>query len=163
MFDIFYVKHYIYITSTKRQSTQKPVLENSMFKISKSQMSQIAALEDQVRNTQNLYKEACDAFNGQIDDLYRPVQEAHEQLSSALADARTALEDLVSELQSELDDKSDCWLESERGAIVSDWIDGLENLASDLDAPAIAEKPEPLECDIDDFADMISSIESSPE
>lgn len=90
---------------------------------------------------------AIEKFNGEIDQ--------HNEL---LNEVRGWRDDLVSEIDQFMSEKSEKWLDGDRGQAVSEWKDEIENL--DLDDLEPIERPEQPEAET--AADTLDQMSEEP-
>jgi chromosome segregation ATPase len=114
-----------------------------------------------------LSKEHTD-LSGTVDEQLEIINTAVEKINGAidtyneaLNSARGYVEDIQSQAQSDYDDKSERWQESERGGAVQEWISTLENLVAEM------EDVEQLALDLPDnnytdHSEFFDTIEDEP-
>lgn len=104
---------------------------------------------------------ALEAFNAQIAPLSADLRQAIEDYNSLLFDARAFVEEFVAEMQTEFEDKTERWQDSDRGQAVAEWISDLENSADFEDVGF--EEPQEIELDAPDHAALLDDLQLEPE
>lgn len=128
--------------------------------LTKKQASEREAGGRRLRDTAASLEAAVEEYNAAIESLKAPVEAALEAYNEALAAAADFAEGVVADAQSEWDDKSERWQESERGLAVQSWIQEWQALT--LDEAAI-HFPDNLEFPDLSAADEIDGLPDVPE
>ena len=151
-----------------------------MNKLNKTQLKERGEHVDAVREGQQKLSEAVDAFNAKRSELYETLAEAvtvyNDELSVAFSELEEAAKEFDEKLQgardwrdqmtSDLDEyigeRSDKWQESDKGQEVTSWREAfdidLETIT--FEAPDYVEVAEPddLEVEMEDQADALEQI-----
>lgn len=83
-----------------------------------------------------------DALRAKVEVAKEEVQNAAENFNEALLELREAVTEIAEDWQSEFDDKSEKWQESDRGEEVQSFISSWTEYADGLDADVEIEFPE---------------------
>jgi len=94
-----------------------------MHKFSKADIERISELRSKLREAADEIVTAYGPLNSEVANI-NTLLEAYNQL---LTEANGVIEDIASEVQSEIDDKSEKWQEGDRGQAIIDWQSDLEN------------------------------------
>lgn len=97
------------------------------FKLSKQDAERRAKEVADLNELKDKVNAAVETYNEKVTELKAAVQEAVDEYNGALAEARGFVEDVASQAQSEYDDKSERWQESEKGMSVAEWISEWES------------------------------------
>jgi len=129
-------------------------------KMSVKVQDQLQASINLLRERAEVLVEKVEAFNTALDTERAEVNEAVVEYNKALEDAKSLIEELHSDMESEYDDKSERWQESENGELAREWIDELENI--DLDTLSEYESNPLLEPDTG-HADALEALPTGPQ
>ena len=94
-----------------------------MHKFSKADIERISELRSKLREAADEIVTAYEPLNSEVAHI-NTLLEAYNEL---LTEANGVIEDIASEVQSEIDDKSEKWQEGDRGQAIIDWQSDLEN------------------------------------
>jgi len=131
------------------------------FKLSKAERTEL----DSFRN--RLAKEHTD-LAGTLEEQAEIIEAAYEKINGAidtyngvLSDARSYVEDIASQAESDFEDKSENWQSGERGEATREWIDTVDNAVAELEdvENLTFDRPAP---EIADHADVIDQLEDEP-
>jgi hypothetical protein len=131
------------------------------FKFSKAQRAELNSFRDR------LDKEYID-LTGTLEEQAEVIGAAYERLNGAidtyngvLANARSYIEDIASEAESEFEDKSENWQSGERGEIVREWIDAIDNAVSEME-DGEQFTFEGIGLEVPDHGGLIDNLEDEP-
>ena len=105
-------------------------------KFSKADAKRVSDLQGELR-------EMADEIDAAFETINEPIAAVNaliEAYNEKLQEARGVIEDIASEVESYIDDKSDNWRDGERGSAVSDWLSELQSV--DLEDVELIEVPE---------------------
>src|SRR5262245_19838640 len=106
------------------------------FKLSKDQVAERKELAKRLGEASSKLQSAVDEFNSKMDEIKGPVQAAIEEYNSVVTEVREFAEGIAAEADDDMSDKSDRWLESDRGqaaeAFKSEWSLSLDEIDIDL-------------------------------
>lgn len=125
------------------------------FKFTKADKARHAEIVAELRDAHGALESAVEAFNDAVKEAWEAVAEPHGLYLAAVEKAERFRDDMVSQAESDLEDKSEKWQESEAGERAQNWASELRDLSF---AEFEAEKPEKAECpddaDINAFDEM---------
>jgi hypothetical protein len=99
------------------------------------------------------------AYNEKLADMVEAVVDAKDKYNEVLDDARSFAQDVAAQADSDLSERSERWLEGDRGQAANSWKDHWEELGFGLDEIDI-EFPEEIEL-LD--TDHIENLEEAPQ
>lgn len=128
------------------------------FKLTKAEDARRSELEGDLNR---LYGEADDAKSELEEKISELVAEFNDKalgpLNEKIEEARGFVEDIKNERQEEFEDKSDRWQEGERGQSAQDWLQAWETAERELEAINDVEVPN-LEVDLLDAESILSDL-----
>lgn len=128
------------------------------FKLTKAEDARRSELEGDLNR---LYGEADDAKSELEEKISELVAEFNDKalgpLNEKIEEARGFVEDIKNERQEEFEDKSDRWQEGERGQSAQDWLQAWETAEGELEAINDVEVPN-LEVDLLDAESILSDL-----
>jgi len=131
-----------------------------IFKLTEDQSAARVALAAELRAKAAALNLAIDAFNREVEPLYRAVAAAQADYNQTLDVARRLAAGITEIAQAQFDTRFKRWQDSETGVRVRSWIDGWEMNLDELDLAL----PEPLEAfDPGVHADAIEAAPATPE
>jgi len=87
-------------------------------------------------------KKVSKAAEANLRELHQIIEEASEGADMAVANFNLAVEsynealcEVAGEIQCYMDERSDAWLESERGEAYQEWLECFEEEAEETDSP----------------------------
>lgn len=110
------------------------------FKISKSDNARIMKLAGELDEMRTAINDKIDEWRGEMEDLLEFINAKREEL-------RAVIEDVHSEKQGEFDDKSEKWLEGDRGMATEEWLNAIEDAMNPVYDDYTVEMPEELTFD----------------
>ena len=123
-----------------------------MKKLSKEQCAQRDEIAGRLRSRFSDLDLAVEAYNSAVEAAWAKVEETKNDYNEAIADANEWQQDVAADIQSYMDDRSEKWLEGEKGQAYESWRSEYEQEfpTADLD------KPDELSTsDIEDAAEII--------
>lgn len=112
--------------------------------IGKKRHKKLDDLVGELNAAHEAISEAVDTFNGEIEGLLQPITEAIDAYNEVAGNANDLLMEVHADLDSYIDERSDRWLEGERGeamqAMRDEWAIELE--ACQLEEPQPMDVPE---------------------
>jgi predicted nucleic acid-binding Zn-ribbon protein len=115
------------------------------FKLTKHDAARRAEHVEKLTEAAAKLEDAVVVFNAGLEQLKGPLTAALAEYNSVLAEARGFAEDIASQADSELDEKSERWRDSDRGQAAVAFKDEWEGLALDeleLELPDEARLPD---------------------
>lgn len=100
-----------------------------MKRLSKHELKQRDEFADALEKARDKVCDAVDDYNHKIAELWTPVSEALEAYNSIAADAQSWREDIVSQMDDYLGERSERWLESDAAQAYQEWKDSWESLS----------------------------------
>jgi hypothetical protein len=130
----------------------------SAFKLNKHEIAQATDLIATARQTGAALSDAIAAFNAAMEDLSHPIRDALQAHNDARQELRQFAEDVAMQAETDMDGKSERWLESERGEQAQSFKDWWEEMARIDDCEL--DLPEPLD-EIDPSEELPEEIAAS--
>ena len=127
------------------------------FKLSKGDLARREKLVKELGEALAEVTAAVEAFNTGIDTLRTDIEQAVADYNEVVAEAKGFADDIASQAENEIDEKSDAWREGERGQAAEEWQGEWANL--DLDEIEV-DIPDPIDFDEPDHG---SALEEAPE
>lgn len=72
---------------------------------------------------------------GELSGLQCSVEDAVSQYNDTLAELNSELEDIATDIQTYMDDRSDAWQESEKSGAYQEWVSFFEDAKGEIDDP----------------------------
>lgn len=101
------------------------------FRLTKEDTLQLAIVTGKLADAKSKIELTVQEYNQHVEGLRLPVEEAVTEYNSVLAEAREFRDGIVSEAQSDYDDKSEKWQETEAAHVAQEWISSWEDLSLD--------------------------------
>ncbi len=101
------------------------------FKLTKDETGQRQELSRKLSEAAAKLSGAIDAFNAGLEQLKAPVEAAADEYNSLISDAREFAENIASQADADIGDKSDRWTESDRGQAAVQWRDEWQGISMD--------------------------------
>ena len=101
------------------------------FKLNKGQARQWDDYLEDLRGSANLLNEAIGSFNTAIKQAHDTLQDYVADYNQAIENAGTLVAELADEWQSQFDEKSDTWQESDKGQEIQEIISALQGFNPD--------------------------------
>lgn len=130
------------------------------FKFVKDEIKQRDELITRLTDERQSFDNALILYNQALEKAKDDFNLVIEDFNNAVSAAKEFITDVKERAEGERDDKSDKWLESERGVAVGSWIEALEYASSDFDDIEI-DWPEELNPDLPNHAEALGSIPDS--
>lgn len=108
------------------------------FKLTKVEVEQRDQLVAALNTKYAALEDAVSEYNAKLAELREPLQHALDGYNEAVEQARGFAEDIASQIDNDIEDKSEKWQESERGEAAIAWRDewqGIDLSEIDLDLP----------------------------
>lgn len=102
-----------------------------MFKLTKQESERRAEHVEKLRSAWGNVDDAVRAYNEALAPLKEAVEKAVEEYNEAMNEARGFAEDVVSQADEDISDKSERWQESEKGQAVIEWKGEWERISFD--------------------------------
>lgn len=127
------------------------------FRLSKEEFQQRAALVEKLEAGATALANAVETYNAALEAAKGPLEAALEVYNELLDEARGFAQDVASQADQDISEKSERWQESDKGQAAQEWKGEWEDLS--LDDVEI-ELPEPI-----DFGELqhAGDLESAPE
>jgi hypothetical protein len=120
-----------------------------MQKLTKEQVARKRELVDQLSGAAQDLQAAIATYNEKCAAEFSAVREAIDDYQAVVDEAQGFVEEVASDIGSYMDEKSEKWLESDRGQSYEQWKSEWEN----VEIPTVdIDEPEAIECDIDEMA-----------
>jgi hypothetical protein len=127
------------------------------FKLSKEELRTRARIVECLREQRSKLEDAVNVYNEAIGGLTEALQQAVANYNDEVGAARDFAEGIVSEADSQISDKSEKWLEGDKGQAAESWKSEWEGLSFD---DVEIDTPDAVEFDAEDYAD---ALEGAPE
>jgi hypothetical protein len=101
----------------------------SAFKLNKHDIEQATDLIETARQTGAALSDAIAAFNAAMEDLSHPIRDALQAHNEARQELRRFAEDVAMQAETDMDGRSERWLESERGEQAQSFKDWWKEIA----------------------------------
>jgi hypothetical protein len=125
------------------------------FKLDKQEIARRDKIFGELTEGRSALEDAVSVYNAALEELKAPVLAAVEKYNEAVEEARGFAEDIASQADGEIDDKSEKWQEGERGQAASAWKDEWENASFD---PYEIEFPEELAFEQPDHPETLENL-----
>lgn len=116
-----------------------------MKRLSKQELQQRDDFVEELEAARNILCDAVDEYNTKIAELWTPVSEALEKYNGIAADAQNWRDEIVSQMDDYLSERSEKWLEGNTGQAYQEWKDSWESLSIetfDIEQPEGIDLPE---------------------
>jgi hypothetical protein len=127
------------------------------FKLTKQESEEHAELTDALRVALGALDDAVRVYNEALTALNDPLVKAIADYNEALQATQRFAEDIASQADSDISDKSDKWQEGDKGRAAVAWKDEWENFAqsvSDLEVEMASEVTADDPGDLDTFENL---------
>lgn len=112
-------------------------------------MARKRELVDKLSEAGQELQAAVNAYNEKCEAEFNAVKEAINDYQAVVGEARSFAEEVAGDIGSYMEEKSEKWLESDRGSAYQQWQSEWENIElEDVDI----DEPTPVYCDIDEMA-----------
>lgn len=129
-------------------------------KLTKHEQEQKAEWEKKITAARKALQDAVDIYNTQLENLTEVLKDAVDVYNDIVNDCTAFCEDIANEIDSELEERSEKWLESDKGQAAISWGDQWKDfscLQEDL------ELPDEVVLDSDDFIEEFANLTIEPE
>lgn len=131
------------------------------FKMTKADETRLQDVQRRLAAQRQNVEQVVASANEQIEQAKAKVADEINAYNEIVGEARGVIEDIRNEAQSEYDDKSEKWLEGERGQAVAEWLSGLETAENEFEDVPETEIAE-LDFDAPDHPDLLAQLEREP-
>lgn len=117
----------------------------------------------------DIFSKALEVYNSDMEEAWAEVQTALDEYNGeALCTARDWRDRIVSDIDEYMGERSDKWLEGDKGQAISAWKDqfdeiSMEDISLDMPEPIDVEEPEELSFDDDNPADELEQSQEEAE
>lgn len=101
------------------------------FKLSKQDTQRKAGYVEDLEKAWGELGQAIATYNAEAEKLRAPVEAAVTRYNEVLGEARGFVEDVASQADSDFDEKSEKWQESDKGEAASEYRDAWQNIELD--------------------------------
>lgn len=133
-----------------------------MFKFTKADREEVSALSDDLSDAHALLLAKQAEMGAQIAHLIESLNESREAYRGKVDDAARALQDKINDHRDAYEDKSERWQEGDRGEAVREWIEKIEEMATEMENVTIDDVEMPEIDEPEDFSERINDIDSEP-
>jgi hypothetical protein len=125
------------------------------FKISKEELRTRTQLIEDLALAAADIDQCVSVYNDQVGGLRTPVELAVTKYNELVSKARELCSEIAQEAEQDLGDKSEKWLDSERGIAAQSWVESWDGIElDDLDF----QWPDELEIEIPDYPDDLKDL-----
>jgi hypothetical protein len=125
------------------------------FKISKEELRTRTQLIEDLALAAADIDQCVSVYNDQVGGLRTPVELAVTKYNELVSKARELCSEITQEAEQDLGDKSEKWLDSERGIAAQSWVESWDGIElDDLDF----QWPDELEIEIPDYPDDLKDL-----
>lgn len=125
------------------------------FKLTKDESAQRDKILAELNETRDVLEAAISAYNSVVEEAKPPVEEALEKYNAVVERAQSFAVDIANQAETDIDEKSEAWQESERGEAAVEWKD--EWLDAEFSAYEL-EFPDELQFDQPDHAETLEGL-----
>jgi hypothetical protein len=130
------------------------------FKISKEDARTKALLIDDLNIAANAIDQTVDEYNQKVNALRTPVEIAVTKYNELVSKARDLCNKIAEEAEQDIGDKSEDWLDTDRGQAVQSWQESWDEIElDDMDF----QWPDDLEITIPDYPDELKDLPDEAE
>ena len=129
-----------------------------MTKLTKEQIKRREELAETIRKHKDTLNEAIDSFNGAIQTAWAEVNYALGDYNTAVNEANDFQQEIASEIDNFISDKSEKWQEGERGEAYTAWKEIWEEELETFDL----DQPDGLDELDEDVADALDERAEAP-
>jgi hypothetical protein len=130
------------------------------FKLDKQEKQRRTGLVEDLRAGAGRLEDAVSLYNDEVRKLREPLEAALAEYNQNVEAARGFAEDIASQAESDIDDKSERWQEGERGEAAAEWKGQWENEVFD---EISIDFPEDIEISDADHADKLDALPEEAE
>lgn len=127
------------------------------FSLSKAEQVKRTELVEQLRTAKGKLEDAVAVYNDGLTKLRDELRSKAEEYNTTLVEVRGWTEDIFSQADSDYDDKSDKWRDSDAGEAAQQWKSEWENLGLDEIELELAD-----DISLEDFYDHADILEAAP-
>lgn len=129
-------------------------------KLSKQDVERRDEYVKELRAAADVVEDAINVFNASMRDSWETAKQAIGKYNEIIAGVAGWRDDLVNQLESDIEEKSERWQDSEKGQSANDWKSEWENL--DLETYDI-DMPDEVESETLSHADDLEAVASQSE
>ena len=129
-----------------------------MNKLDKAAIAERDAVCASLREKYSTLETAVDEFNFVLEQAWDKVDSALTAYNEAVGEANSWREGIAGDMQTYFDERSEKWQEGDKGQEYASWKQQFEEELQDADLP----KPEKLELQIDDAAEILEQLPETP-
>lgn len=126
------------------------------FKITGKKLDERDRLLQEVNEAKSKLEDAVTTYNAAVEDARSSINDFITAFNTALGNAKDFIEGVRDDAQTEFDEKSEKWQESDRGSQVQSWIDEMEGHADTLDTELSVDFPSELSIEYPDYEDALN-------
>ena len=130
-----------------------------MKSITKADLKLRDELCSQIRKAHEALEVAVDAFNNAMVEPWGAVEDALEKYNSIVSDLESWKEDITSQIQEYIDERSEKWQEGDRGQAYQEWLSAYENTSIESVEMSM---PDTVDFNVEGVADDIESLPENP-
>ena len=113
-------------------------------------------------------QDALDAYQETMAAAWSAVEDAQDAYTAKLSEVGEWRDDQVAEMEDEIDNHSEKWVEGDRGKAFVAWKEEYESLeldevALEMPEPVELDEPDDLELDVEDPSEALSALPDEPE
>lgn len=130
------------------------------FKMDKRDKKRRDEIVIKLREARAKLEDEVAAFNEDIENSKEKSQTALADYNELLEEARGLIQDISSQAEADMGNKSEKWQDGTKGKAVLDWLEALQDPdLGDIDI----DFPEPINLDIEDHAEMMENLPEEPD
>lgn len=103
------------------------------FKVNKEMQTTLLDMQADINEAWRNLDDIQTNLFAKIQAIVADINEARSIYSGKLEDAKRVVDQFADEMESEYDDKSERWQESERGELVREWIDEIRSKSDEIE------------------------------
>jgi hypothetical protein len=130
------------------------------FQLTKAELKERDEMVASVKEKQTALNTAIEEYNETVNEAWGKLEDYVNEFNGALSDLRDFVEQAKDRLTGEYDDKSEKWMEGEKGTAVRIWIDTFGSIMIDdfdPDPPSEVDRLDDIE-----GLDEVENLETEP-
>ena len=125
-----------------------------MKKISKDQIKRRDELQGKLQSLMADLETACEAYNEALREKWSAIDDALGAYNEAIGEVNEWQQEIASDIQSYMDDRSEKWLESDKASEYESWREEFEDEIEEV----TLEQPEELDTsDLEDLSEALGN------
>ena len=125
-----------------------------MKKISKDQIKRRDELQGKLQSLMADLETACEAYNETLREKWSAIDDALGAYNEAIGEVNEWQQEIASDIQSYMDDRSEKWLESDKASEYESWREEFEDEIEEV----TLEQPEELDTsDLEDLSEALGN------